>query len=192
MATVWYLSHGFIHKGTTFMYLQYSISPYLSHNLLPNVWKTSYTISAFIFVDVPYWPPYNADKFISCATPCPSHWFFYFRREIVIQQGNKELNCVVLHVGSSCMEIVLNGIAAFLECFNPLCNCAIWQRYIAICFMPSLNTFLCTTTRATSILIQQCCSSYVNMVLCRSHYPYESQRSTHCSRLTEYCCCWLH
>ena len=37
--------------------------------------------------------------------------------------------------------------------------------------------------RATSILIQERCSTFVNMVLVRSHYPYESQRSTHCGRL---------
>ena len=45
------------------------------------------------------------------------------------------------------------------------------------CFMQSLKTFLCTTT----ILIQERCSSFINMVLWRSHYPYESQCSTHCS-----------
>ena len=36
----------------------------------------------------------------------------------------------------------------------------------------------------TSILKQGRCSSFVNMTLGRSHYPYKSQRSTHCSRLT--------
>ena len=45
--------------------------------------------------------------------------------------------------------------------------------------------------RATSILIQEHCSSFVNMVLGRTHYPYESQCSTHCSILTEYCRHWL-
>ena len=46
--------------------------------------------------------------------------------------------------------------------------------------------------RATSILFQECCSSFVNKVLGRSHYPYESQRSIHCGRLTKYCRRWLH
>ena len=46
--------------------------------------------------------------------------------------------------------------------------------------------------RATSILIQEHCSSFVNMVLGSSHYPYESQHSSQCSRLTEYCHRWLH
>ena len=37
--------------------------------------------------------------------------------------------------------------------------------------------------RATLIFIQERFSSFVNMVLGRSQYPYECQRSTHCSRL---------
>ena len=45
---------------------------------------------------------------------------------------------------SSYTEVVLNGIPAFLECFNPSCHCAIWQRCIATCFKKSLKTFLCT------------------------------------------------
>ena len=54
------------------------------YHLLPNVWKASYTISPSIFVDVPYWPPYSTDKFISCVVPGPSQWVFYFGEEIVI------------------------------------------------------------------------------------------------------------
>ena len=50
------------------------------------------------------------------------------------------------HMGASCMEVVLNGIPAFLECFNPSCYCAIWQRCIAKFFTQSLKTFLCTMT----------------------------------------------
>ena len=82
MATVRYFWNGFIHRGTTFMYLQYS-HPLIYH-LLPNVCKMSYTISASIFVDVPYWPPYRMDKFISCVVPRPSQWYFHFGKEIVI------------------------------------------------------------------------------------------------------------
>ena len=81
MATVWYFWHGFIHRGTTFMCFQYSRPPYLK---LPNVWKAPYTIIASIFVDVPYWPLYSWDKFISCVVPGPSQWFFLFGEEIVI------------------------------------------------------------------------------------------------------------
>ena len=73
--------HGSIHRDTTFMYLQYCRP--LNH-LLPNVWRASYTISASIFVDVPYWQPYSTDKFISCVVPVPSQRFFHFGEEIVI------------------------------------------------------------------------------------------------------------
>ena len=52
-----------IHRGTTFMYLQYSC-PFIYH-FLPNVWKTLYTTSMSIFVDVPYWQFYSTDTFIS-------------------------------------------------------------------------------------------------------------------------------
>ena len=38
------------------------VAPLIYH-LLPSVWKASYTISATIFVDVPYSPPYSKDKF---------------------------------------------------------------------------------------------------------------------------------
>ena len=59
------------------------VAPLIYH-LLPNVWKASYTISTSIFVDVPYWPPYSTDKFISYVVPGPSQWFFHFGEEIVI------------------------------------------------------------------------------------------------------------
>ena len=59
-------------------------SPSLIINLLPNVWKASYTISVSTFVDDPYWSPYITDKFISCVVPGPSQWFFHFGEEIVI------------------------------------------------------------------------------------------------------------
>ena len=58
------------------------------YHLLPNVWKASYTISASIFVDVPYWPPYSRDKVISCVVPGPSQWLFLFGKEIVIAWTN--------------------------------------------------------------------------------------------------------
>ena len=52
------------------------VAPIIYH-LLPNVWKASYTISASIFVDVPYRPVYCTDKFISCVVPGPSQWSFH-------------------------------------------------------------------------------------------------------------------
>ena len=39
------------------------VKPLIYHPF-PNVWKVSYTISAPIFVDVPFWPPHSTDKFI--------------------------------------------------------------------------------------------------------------------------------
>ena len=46
----------------------FNINVTLIYHLLPNVWKALCTISPPIFVDVPYWPSYSTDKFISCCT----------------------------------------------------------------------------------------------------------------------------
>ena len=43
-----------------------------------------HTISESTFDDVPFWPHYSTDKFISCVVPGPSQWFFQFGEEIVI------------------------------------------------------------------------------------------------------------
>ena len=89
----------FLAWGRTFMYLQY--------HLLPNIWKASYTIRASIFVDVPYWPPYSTDKFISCVIPNPSQWSFYFGEEIAIawiQEKLRQLTVqdpIILHDNAS-------------------------------------------------------------------------------------------
>ena len=82
MATVRYFWHSLIHRGKTFMCLQYSRP--LIYRLFPNVKKASFTTSMPIFVDAPYWPPYSTDKFISCVLPGSSQWFFHFGEEIVI------------------------------------------------------------------------------------------------------------
>ena len=86
--------------------------------------------------------------------PLPTHAQFIGDQR---PTGKQVVQCVVLLGGSLCTEVVLNGI-------------------------PALRNAL--TYRATSILIQERSSTFVNMVLGRSHYPYESQCSTHCSRLT--------
>ena len=98
----------------------------------------------------------------------------------------------VLYVVSSFTEVVLNSIPAFPESFNPSCHCEIWQRSFATWFKQFWKNSCVLRHLATSILIHERCSSFVNMVLGCSHYPYGSQRSTHCSRLTEYCRRWLH
>ena len=82
MATVRYFWHDFIHRDTTFTYLQYN-RPLIYHPL-PNVWKVSYTISASIFIDVSYWSPYSTDKFISYVVAGPSQWSFHFGEENLI------------------------------------------------------------------------------------------------------------
>ena len=82
---------------------------------------------------------------------------------ISIQQGSKEFNCVVLHLGSSCTEVVLNDIPAFPERFKPSCHFAIWPHYVAACFKKSLETFCVLRPCGTSILIQERYSSFVNM-----------------------------
>ena len=63
------------------MYIQYN-HPLIYH-ILPNVWKALYTISASIFVDVSYSPPYSTDKFISYVIPGPLQWFFHVGKEII-------------------------------------------------------------------------------------------------------------
>ena len=64
---------------------------------------------------------------------------------ITIQEGSKELNYVVLHLGTFCTEVVLNDIPPFPKRFNPSYHCAIKKHCIATCFMQSLKIFLCTT-----------------------------------------------
>ena len=106
MVTVWYFWHDFIHSGTTFMYLQYS--RHLIYYLLSNVRKASYTISAPIFVDVPYWQPCSTDTFFSYVIPGPSQWFFHFGEKIVIawtQEKTTTLGGTVPHHSSwQCKE----------------------------------------------------------------------------------------
>ena len=64
--------------------IYFNVDAALIYHLLPNVWKASYIISASIFVNVPYRPPYSTDKFISCVLPGLSQWFFHFEGEIAI------------------------------------------------------------------------------------------------------------
>ena len=165
----------------------FNIVALLIYHLLPNVWKALYTNSASIIVDVPYWPPYITDKLIFCGVPGPSQWFFHFGEKIVIQQGSKELNCVDLHGGRPVRRL---SWTASLPSRNALTHRATVRYGNASSTHASRSPWkrsCVLRSRATLILIQERWSSFVNMVLGRSHYPYESQRSTHCSRLTEYC-----
>jgi hypothetical protein len=66
----------------TLAFLQYN-RPHV-YNLLTNLWKASYTISASTSVDVQQWPPYSTNKLRSRVVTCPSQWFFHFGKEIII------------------------------------------------------------------------------------------------------------
>ena len=156
----------------------------LIYPLLPNVWKVSYTIRASIFVDVLYWWPYSTDKFISCVVLGPSQWFFHFGEEIVIAWTHR---VIVVDVPESPIANSARGPwqkqrCDFLHCHEE------WWGSVPQSASHSPWKYSCVP----SIVIQEHCSSFVNMVLGLSHHLYESQRSTHCSRLTEYCRNWLH
>ena len=105
MITVGYFWHGLIHGGTTFMYLKYSRPLYI----FTNVWKGSYTISASIFVDLRYLPPYSTNKFFSCVVSGPSQWSFHFGEEIVFAWTRRKRWQLVVtepqHSPWQCMEL---------------------------------------------------------------------------------------
>ena len=248
-------------------------SPTYQHSL-PNVWKASDTISASIFVDVPYWPPYSTDKFISCVVPVPSQRFFHFGEEIVFawthiawvhrcRSGGSmrashgfdprsgqvswvrffrgfsslvrqmsgsfrsprspniiwpPLSSTIIHYGRQWPEMltrpqtsnihtyqvskvdvpespiasVVRGLWLQQRCDSLHCHEEWWASVPPSASHSPWKHSCVLQPPATSILIKERCSSFVNMVLGRSHYSYESQRSTHCSSLTEYCHRLLH
>ena len=194
MATVRDFFHGFIHRGTTFMYLQFS-RPLIYH-LLSNVCKASYTISASIFVYVPYRPPYSTDKFISCIVLGPSQWFFQFwRRDLNIRLISGEYGgCSRMsHFQRRKRSLTAAAVWLLVLSWRMMGFCTTNCRHMFHAVSENILVYSCVLrSRATSILIQEHCSSFVQMVLGRSHCLYESQRSTHCSRLSEYCRRWLH
>ena len=179
MVTARYFWHGCIHSGITVMYLQYS-RPLIYH-LLPNVWKTSYTISASNFVDVPYWPPYRTDKFFSCIIPGHLQWFFPFGEEIVIAWTQIGWVRWMLH---NLSWLAAQDVPYSSSGVTP---CTVMKNDGILCHQMSPRASLspwkhsCVLRyRATSCLIQERCSSFVKVVLGRSHYPYDSKRSTDC------------
>jgi hypothetical protein len=88
--------------------------------------------------------------------------------------------------------VVLKGIPAFTEHFHPSCHCAIWQRSIATCFTQSLKQSCALRPRATSIFIQERCSSFLNLSLGRLHYPPALQSTAQCNWITYNCHHSLH
>ena len=140
METVRYFWHCFIHRGTTYTYLQYSRLP-LFNTFCQMFGKRQH----FCWCSV--WAPYSTHKFISCVVPGLSQWFFHFGEEIVIQQGSKELSAVLFSTwGRPVRRLSWTASLPSRDLFNPSCLCAIWQRCIATCFTQSLQTFLCTMT----------------------------------------------
>ena len=77
----WIKSNG---NSSIFPTWLYSHEYNIIYHLLPNVWKASYAISASIFVDIPYWPPYSTDKLIYGVLSDTSQWLFHFGEEIEI------------------------------------------------------------------------------------------------------------
>ena len=151
MAIVRYFWHGFIHRGTKFIYLQHSLHVFIT--FLTTGWKASYTISASIFVDVLYWQPYCIDNFISCVVLGSSQWFFHFGEGILIAWTH--IRCY-----GGCSR------------FSHYQWCKISSLFIVPWRMTSAShsprKHSCVLRpRATSILIQERCSSFVNMVVRR-------------------------
>ena len=118
----------------------------------------------------------RTDNFISCVVPGPSKWFFHFGEEIVI---------VWTHIGwvrwmfqnlpLPAMQEVRESSSGVTPCIK---NDGVLYHQVSRHASRSPWKHSCILRlRATSILIQERCSSFVNMVLGRSHYPYESQRS---------------
>ena len=121
----------------------FNIVPLRLYHLLPNVWKASYTISASFSVDVPYWPLYSTDKFISCVVPGPSQWSFHFGEEIVIAWtpigwARWLIQNFPLPAGQEVRDssnVWLLGLSWTMIGF-----------YTTQCFTQYLKAFLCTTT----------------------------------------------
>ena len=164
-------------------YLQYRFPPYLSP--FAKCLEGVATIIVYTFFDVSYWPPYSTESESLDVVPGPSQWFFLFGEEIVIawthigrvrwmfqnlpfpaaqeDRDSSKRGGVIPCIAMNNYEILYHQVSPHASS-NPWKHSSVLQP------------------RATSIFIQERCCNFVNMVLGRSHYPYESQRSTHCSR----------
>ena len=175
MATARYFWHGFIHRGTTFTYRQYS---------LPLVYQRVH------FVDVPYWLPYSTDKFHHlCCTGSLSVVLSLWRRDHN-RMGSYRVSTV--DVPESRIASGARGPWQQQRCDSLHC----YEEWLGS--VPTSDSHSpwkhssILRPHATSILIQECCSSFINMALARTHYPFESQLSIHCNRLIDYYRHWLH
>ena len=187
MATVRYFWHGFIRRGTTFVYLQHSRPPYLS--------SFSKCLGDVIHHQRVHlcWPPYSTDKFISCVVPGPSQWFFHYGEEIVISWTYIGwVWWMFQNLPLPVVQEVRDSSSGVTPCIVMKNNGVMYHQVPPNASRSPKQHSCVLRHRATSILIQERCSSFVNMVWGHTHYSYESQRFIHCSRLTEYYCRWLH
>ena len=117
----------------------------------------------------------------SCVAPGPSQWFFSLWR----RDRNRMDSCRVstLDVPESPFVSGARGPWQQQRCDTLHCH----EQRGSVPPSASLSPWKHSCVlwpRATSILIQEHCYSFVSLVFGRLHYPCESQRSTHCSRLT--------
>ena len=91
MATVRCFWHGFIHRGTTFIYVQNSRPPYSSPFAKCLKGATHNQPFHLCWCSV-YWLPYITDKFTSCVVPGLSKWLFHYSGELVIAHRVSTVN----------------------------------------------------------------------------------------------------
>ena len=89
-----------IHRGTTFMYLQYS-RPLIYH-LLPNVWKAKYTTIASIFVHVRTDCSTAGTSSSLVLYRVPRSGFFHFGQYVEIAWTQVIQNLIILHDKARC------------------------------------------------------------------------------------------
>ena len=97
-------------------------TPPLIYHLLSNIWKASYTISASIFIEVPYLPHYRTDKFISCVVRVPHSGLSLWRRNCNrMDSGVKDDTCLCR---TSSFFMTMQGVTPLLltrtSCAAPL------------------------------------------------------------------------
>ena len=128
------------------------VAPYLS----------PFAKSLEVFVDVPYWPPYSTDKFISWVVPGPSQWFFHFGEKIVIAWTHRVVRWIFRNLPFPVTQAVRDSSNGATP--------SIVMKNNGVLYHPSASRFpwkhSCVLwPRGTSILIQERCSSFVNMLL---------------------------
>ena len=119
---------------------------------------------------------YSTDKFISSAVLGPLQWFFHFGEEIIIAWTHIGwIQCMFQNLPLPEVQEVHDSSSGVMTLCIVMKNDGLLYHQISSHASRSPWKHSCVLwLRATSILIQKCCSSFVNMDLGRSHYPYES------------------